>query len=222
MDYIAVITGDIVHSRMLDNNQKNSLLKCLKKAFSLIAERFLDIEKMPVLEFFRGDSFQAIIGNPAMALRIAILLRAKLRSEVMTSEDGQKRSQEARIGIGIGEMTYQAKKTVISDGPAFVSSGLALDKLTGKNTKLYIITPDDAFNEQFDLYLTLAETIISGWTATQAEAAYYYLLETDKNQTELTKLMNIDQSSLSRRIQSGHIEEIRLLCERFEKLIPQL
>jgi hypothetical protein len=60
----AVLTGDIVNSTRLKKIAEKKLLKILTAA--LAAHQF---------EFYRGDSFQVYVRNPAEALKIALICR---------------------------------------------------------------------------------------------------------------------------------------------------
>ncbi len=62
----AVLTGDIVNSTKLSKARELKLTSCLTGLF---------IEFDSKLEFYRGDSFQAYVKNPANALRLALLSR---------------------------------------------------------------------------------------------------------------------------------------------------
>ncbi len=218
MKNIAIITGDIVQSRQLSANQKKKIIQRLKKAFISFSSQFQD-QPISDLEFFRGDSFQAIIQNPSYSLRISILLRALLQSETPLSVQKSKKNWDCRIGIGIGTMDFRSKDTITSDGQAFVYSGQAIDLLKNKSQRLQIKCDNDSIDKQMELFMRFAETIIGKWTINQAEVACLYLSGLKKTQTVIADELKISQSALNRRFNAGHIEEIRLLCEYFETLV---
>ena len=62
----AVLTGDIVNSTKLLLTQEARLIKALDEVLG----RFRG--KRRLLEFYRGDSFQVYLDDPAEALRMAI------------------------------------------------------------------------------------------------------------------------------------------------------
>ncbi len=228
MKKAAVITGDIVHSREINKRYRNEVIRTLKKVYTLLNHKFFNDQGNTNLEFFRGDSFQALVGRPEYSLRISLLIRAKIRSLTAGNKSEKRTSSpvssiwDARIAIGVGETDFRSRRIVESDGTAFVLSGKTLDKMKNKDERICAETLDHNFNDEFRVQLLLADTIVKRWTIAQSEAAYLYLSEPDKTQTELAESAGISQSALSRRIRSGNIDCIQLLCQRFETLISKM
>ena len=76
MDKIkGVITGDIIGSSDIQIKYRDFLLESIRK----IVDELSIIEPIKI-ELFRGDSFQMIIDAPENAIKIAVLLRAGLKS----------------------------------------------------------------------------------------------------------------------------------------------
>mgnify|MGYP003480986863 FL=1 len=76
---VAVITGDLVNSRQISIEKREEIYAYMEWSYScFVIQRgcFTDFK----LEFFRGDSFQLLVENPEMALRVALFLRARLRA----------------------------------------------------------------------------------------------------------------------------------------------
>ena len=73
-------------------------------------------------EFFRGDAWQLLLTDPAMAMRVGILLRASLLAGGLA---------DSRIAIGLGEVEQISSERVsLSTGQAFILAGKALDNMT--------------------------------------------------------------------------------------------
>jgi predicted DNA-binding protein YlxM (UPF0122 family) len=217
MNIFAVITGDIIKSSKIREEERSHLLNELKTSFEKINERFIKAA-IPPFEIYRGDSFQIVLQEPQQALLIGFIIRAKLRS-ITTSEKKEVINYwDARISIGIGSIAYQGEKIVESDGEAFQLSGRGLDEMKKRNS-LGIRTRWPAINEEFEVACALSETIVDRWTVSQAKVIYSYLLE-NKTQQELAEEFDITQGAISQRITTaGNIDAIKLFIQRYEKLI---
>lgn len=88
------------------------------------------------MELYRGDSFQLLVEDPALAIYIAILLRAGLIYNTPDTSDGV---WDARISVGIGSIDFISENIVTSDGEAFLLSSTQLDNI-GKR-RLAVKTP---------------------------------------------------------------------------------
>ena len=76
---VAVITGDLINSRQIPIEKRQQVYDYMAHVYHSFAVRrgWHDTAK---LEFFRGDSFQLLVDEPEVALRVALFLRARLRS----------------------------------------------------------------------------------------------------------------------------------------------
>lgn len=170
-------------------------------------------------EIFRGDSFQLLLSEPEKALLTAILLRAGLRIIPHHPED-ERQYTDARIAIGVGELSSRAESLGMSDGEAFRLSGRGLDEMK-RRERLIIKTLWDEVNEEMEVACALSEAIISRWTHARAAIIYSYLLS-GKTQQALAKEFGITQGAVSQRLsESGNTSAIRKFLQRYEKLISQ-
>lgn len=87
------------------------------------------------MEMYRGDSFQVVVDNPELALSVAIALRAKLKA----STPDKSEVWDARLSLGIGDVSFASGNILTSDGEAFRLSGRAFDNIGKK--RLCISTP---------------------------------------------------------------------------------
>jgi hypothetical protein len=230
MSILAVITGDVRASKKIGSRARLSVI--LKKAFTAINKKVL--KSSGKFEIFRGDSFQGIIKDPARALKAAVLIRARLRqwegpysAAVTAKRGGRKRPvvqmqflPDARIGIGIGDISYRGKKIVESDGVAFHYSGTLLDDMKHSENALAIRTPWETVNEELAVTIKLADAIISKWSSASAETAFLYL-SGHHTQQELSDLLGISQPAVHKRLSLANIEAIQVCLDRFELLIKK-
>lgn len=204
---IAVLTGDIVSSRSTPD--KRMWLTRLRE----IMEKKLGPAKPLKWGVFRGDGFQVEVPKPADALRVAILIRAGLRS----SPELHKTKIDARIGIGIGERGYSAKSVNESDGEAYQLSGFALDSFNVQY-RLQVKTPWSDVDQHMNVSLSLASAIIENWSVIQAETAGLWLLE-NETQVEMAKKFKISQPAVHKRVNGGHLKAISNVLDYYAETI---
>ena len=77
LKYYAVLTGDIIGSSRLRSHQLESVRSALTRAMGAVRRWKRGLVKGRT-EFFRGDGWQVVLTDPAMAMRVAIFLRASL------------------------------------------------------------------------------------------------------------------------------------------------
>jgi len=227
MNIKAVITGDIVKSGRIQDADIVPLLNSLKETFKEINKKLLN--GGGAFEIFRGDSFQGLIPKPELALLVSFIIRARLRSYAPSKSITDKLIKkpilnaytDARIAIGIGEVSYQNDPIQESHGEAFEKSGRALDALKPDNERIAIVTPWNDINSELTVECKLVDAIISRWTSSTAEAMYYYLL-IDKNQQVLAKILKIKQPSVHKRlVMYGNAPGIQAFLERYQDLISK-
>jgi hypothetical protein len=101
MEIRGVITGDIIKSTTVKTEWRETLLNSIRS----VADELALLTPLK-LEFFRGDSFQVVVANPEEALKVAVLLRAGLKSK---TPQESKNLWDARIALGIG--VYLIRRT---------------------------------------------------------------------------------------------------------------
>lgn len=160
-----VITGDIVNSTYIATELRQTVLDAL----NVCVTDFLSLTLIK-LEIYRGDSFQIVVDKPDYTLAVAIALRAKLKA--MTPNKQQ--LWDARLSIGIGDISFESNNIVTSDGEAFRLSGRSFDNIGKK--RLSISTTWPGFNKDIELVTRFADDIITSWTAKQAKVVYQSIL----------------------------------------------
>ena len=102
-----VITGDLVNSTNIAAEWRQAVVGALYKC----AADFSPLTPINI-EMYRGDSFQVVVGNPEYALTVAVAFRAKLRA----STPEKKEMWDARVSVGIGDVSFESDNIVTSDG----------------------------------------------------------------------------------------------------------
>ncbi len=211
----AVITGDVAKSSRFAGEEREKLLVVLKKAFSTVEDVLgTDIMAFP-FEIFRGDSFQGVIRKPELSLKAVVLIRASIRSSFKTT---LKDSIDARLAIGIGTIDFlPVKNSGEGDGEAYRNSGPALDTMSKHSRMIIINTPNKAMNDELNVECAMLDTIISRWTAEQADA----IIETlkGKTQEEMAEMFTISQPAVKKRVDSSNFYAFQLMLKRFNNLL---
>tara|TARA_R100001143_G_C3361257_1_gene136194 strand:+ start:9463 stop:10113 length:651 start_codon:yes stop_codon:yes gene_type:complete len=211
MVMIAVITGDIVGSRKLVNQEK--WLVPLKKLLSSWGIRSKD------WELARGDFFQIEITDLNEVIQKAFELKALIK-KVEPLEPRKKISTiDVRMAIGIGEKNYSGETISESNGPAFINAGDQYDLLQKENVTIAIKSPWPDFDEEMNLYLKLAGTFMDEWSVSSAELVEFVLKSPNTTQEEIGKQLGIKQNSVSGRWNRAHIDELLEVDKMFRKKI---
>lgn len=205
-----IITGDIVDSSFISNEWKSKISEILQKVIYDFR-----IQSPANLEMFRGDSFQITVENPSFALAIGIALRAALRAN---TPDGLT-PWDARISIGIGEVSFESESILTSDGEAFRLSGRGFDTL-GKR-RLFISTSTEGLNAELKLNTAFADEIITKWTPKQAAVVYVGLIK-EASQKDMAESMDMKLSNFNKHWNLAHVSLILSYINRFQYLISNI
>ncbi|MEO8769036.1 MAG: hypothetical protein ABI402_03095 [Ferruginibacter sp.] len=221
----ATITGDVIHSTRLNIEYRDWL-------FTEIAGvlKQLNIDFGMRSETFRGYSFQCLVKKPVDALRIALLQKTFIRSlNPSDLYEGRKKNKssagkgiffptwifDARIAIGIGDVDSVKNSLAASGGKAFRLSGQLLDNMK-KRKQSFAIATDDKFNDELETEFILLDAIISKTTALQCEVINLKLL--GYTEMEIAKRLDIMQSAVNQRSNSGNWNAMESMLKRFEKI----
>jgi hypothetical protein len=203
----AVITGDVVNSTGLGAEVEEMLLQALQ----LVLSPYL-------IEFYRGDSFQAFLEDPAVSLRVALLCRT-LAISATAGEEGPAIS-DIRISIGLGPVTQPVRAPGMARGEAFLLSGRGLDGIQKTERRLAIISSHAIADIGLEAMAGHLDAICRQMTPKQA-AAIGWLLQ-GVTQQEVAAQLNRSQSTVSQLVAAGGWAEIEKILELFEQLINQL
>jgi predicted XRE-type DNA-binding protein len=199
---VAILTGDIVHSRSV---AAKTWLAALKNALVKIGEK-------ANWEIFRGDSFQ-IQSTPQEALIQAIFLKASIKAI---------KGLDVRIALGIGEIEFSAKKITESNGEAFINSGEKLDELKENRLLMAIKSPWPEFDYEMNVAIRLALIAMDNWSQASAEMIKLSIEKSGISQLELAELSGKSQSTVSEALKRARFAEILELDGLYRKKISGL
>jgi hypothetical protein len=201
-EFVAVLSGDLVKSTGLERKRQDAmdgLLQAVKKARAHLATKKCLIF---FSDFYSGDAFQCALSDPGFSLWTAIFLRTEL-----TKLRANGLRVDVRLGLGLGAASeWNENHISASDGEAFRLSGKALDSLKSgkeKYRRLRILSPWPGQNELLSVLAAFLDALVQRWTPEQAEAIA--LLLGEKTQEEISKILDVKQPAVQRRLQTaGH------------------
>lgn len=202
-----VITGDLVNSTRIAAEWRPAVMDAINTCMS----DFAAVTSVRI-EMFRGDSFQVVVDHPERSLAVAIALRAKLRASTPDDSD----IWDARVSIGIGDISFESGNILTSDGEAYRLSGRAFDNIGKK--RLCVATPWTDFNNPIDLLTRFADEFISSWTAKQARVAYHSMLFS-KSQKDMAEELGMTRQNFNYHWRSSKGQLIVDYIEYFEEFV---
>jgi hypothetical protein len=209
--YFAVLTGDIIKSSLLSNQDLHTVRSSLLNAVDSVKQwkRGLVIAKT---EFFRGDAWQLLLKNPALAMRVSIFLRASLLSEGLA---------DSRISIGLGKTeNISFNRVSLSTGEAFLLSGQGLDSMT-QYSNMTIVVPSSArdLSDWLPVIGHLCDSLIGQWTQRQAEIVCAAVDPKEPTHEEIAQRLNpsVSKQAVTKVLNSANWYVIREAILRFEK-----
>lgn len=208
---VAVIAGDIIASRKLVNPEK--WLVPLKNLFTTWGDSPKD------WKLDRGDFFQVEITNIEEALKKALEIKTLIKKVKPLEEHKKISTIDVRLAIGIGEKTYTGESISESNGTAFIHSGEMFDVLKKENRTLGIKTSWKDMDEDMNLYLKLASTLLDKWSVSSAQLMQIILHNPNITQEEIGKQLGIKQNSVSGRWNRANVNEILEVEKIFRKKI---
>lgn len=176
-----IITGDIVRSSRLLDEERQGLVKFFhSKKENLIAQSHSG-RKIMGPEIFRGDSWQMGMVPAVGVLRVGIEIRLELKAGF--------KNLDTRIAIGIGMIQNQDSMTISTGyGPAYTLSGKLLDNMG--DSRMLLRTEKDperatSMGRAIDLAVNFLDERCTSMTQSQAQAVLGALL--GKNQVGIAR-----------------------------------
>ena len=197
--YIAII-GDLINSKKI-KDRKNFQSR-LQKSFLKINEDFKEI----IVSKFTltiGDEFQALIKPNKKVM----FLLDRLYTDI---------DHEFRMGIGYGEISTEINPEISigSDGEAVWNARKSINYVHNNNysgkCNIYFSSNDEINDNTINTLFLLTEILKNQWTKIQKET-FLKMIENNIyselfNQQEFANKIEISESSLSKRLNSGNIK----------------
>jgi hypothetical protein len=206
----AVLTGDLVKSTKLSAEELERVRATTKTAATNVRGWRPGLMEHD-LEFFRGDSWQLLLMDPAMALRAAIYLRSVLRSAV---------DVDTRIAIGLGSVeAIDSSRISLSTGEAFTLSGRALDQLpASKRMTISLPARASQLGPWMPVVAELCDGLIAEWQRRQAEIVSLALSPDAPSQEDIAKQLKhpLTQQAVAKSLQGARLPVVMRAISQFE------
>lgn len=210
MDY-AVITGDVINSSVDYKNKQKELLKKIKAVYRYLQSAYK--EEMPYhIDIFRGDSFQFIIANSAISLRLATAFWLYAKGNQL----------EVKISLGFGEIDY-LKKTKISEsnGEAFLLSGKGLEGMSAEQY-INIEIKDQIRDDCIQAYVELLNIYLNSLSEKNALAVFGRLIGLSLEESVPLWPQKISTQSISKHRKLTFADKLLISIELIDKTLMNI
>ncbi|GAO44599.1 hypothetical protein [Flavihumibacter petaseus] len=203
---VAVITADIVNSTALPKKQAKQLNHQLEAL--LLPYQY---------EFYRGDSFQVLVPDPAEALTIGLQCRSL--AIAFSPKDDEKHT-DIRLSIGIGKSPLPVSKLGAASGEAFLLSGRAFDALEKSDKRLSITVSNPLASTALAVVADYADAVFAQLTVNQARL--YQLMFTGATQLEAAATLKKSKSTVHQYVVSGKWYETERILYHYREIVKHI
>jgi DNA-binding CsgD family transcriptional regulator len=213
---VAVLTGDLIKSSQLSTKELGQVRKLVLdtcKDFQAAYDKGTPpLHGKP--EFFRGDSWQAALVRPGLALRLALLLQSRLHHQGLSN---------TRIAIGLGPTDkLDAKRISLSTGEAFLLSGRALDDLPRYSALTIALSEKEApeLARWLPVVSQLCHAILDNLTKRQAEILALAAHPSAPTHQEIAEQLEISRPTVTVALDALHWPNLEDMLIAFEAQFP--
>ena len=193
----AVLTGDIVGSSGLSPADHRKVVRVVKSVADVFPNAVVG-----AVDVYSGDSWQMLVSDCGLSLRIAVYLRAILKREKDFSID-------SRVSIAWGDVDLEqvdAGRMSESTGELFTASGRGLADLKKTSLMCFTALRDDYLSAAVGGSLGLIDVLVQQWSREQSRAVVATL--SGKTQAAIAAEFGVGQSSINKSLQAAHWMEI--------------
>ncbi len=203
---IAVVTGIII-----DFQRANTTMQSIAKERSISMFKRYSVDALNI----EGGSFQAVLKDPQIAIRMTLELRSMLRQ--LTHAQHPK-GLDARTSVGLGDIAHGDVLTP-NESIAWVRSASGFEELTSRNGRLGVSTSNYDNDALIGATMRLLDRVVAGWSASQASAMEYAIQGLTQHQ--IAEILNITQPSVNNRLKLAHWNEIEHIIDVWESFVMQ-
>lgn len=225
----SVISGDIVSSTSLNNEDQKFVEEKIKDLLSDLQQEFNVYGRV-----IKGDYLECVVPNPAQGLQVALAIKSFIKAipvETKQYTKGDNRIKQfkthgIRLAIGYGELSRYNPEEGIIDGEAIYFSGREIsgettynkERIVIKNT-LFFASKSDDLNKNFQPLLALLDVLLSKATSRQCEVLYLKLM--NNQEEEIAKKLGIGQSAVNQHSTSVGWNAIEEAVNYFKMIISK-
>jgi len=208
----AVITGDIIGFSKLPKEQRQGLDLIMKKGSEAVRKAFKGAVPLGA-DVFRGDSWQLLISDAALSLRVGLFLRAYLRAAIGAGAS----KLDTRMAIGVGTVDFVPDDRVSKgDGEAYRYSGNGLEQMPRASSMCFRY-PRREMEDPLDVLVHLLDVLAMNWSDKQALAITGALQGLKQEKIGSLWKPPITQQSVNRHLQRAGWPAIEKAVLFFEK-----
>lgn len=200
---IAVITGDIVHSRRLSRAQLNTALETIRQQ----VQRVSNDNKVSVA-FFRGDSFQISLLDPQSLATLVVLIYCALRQIDCRAT--------MSLAVGQGDVKPQLAGAY---GEAFDLSGLGLDST--KRGEITFHSSQTLLKNSFQISTQFLRFLLDSLTAKQAEVLELFVAENFPDHQYIADRLKTSRQNITAHLNKAGADLVRAYIVHYEQLIME-
>ncbi|RUO32012.1 hypothetical protein CWE12_03215 [Aliidiomarina sedimenti] len=200
---IAVLTGDLVHSSKLSEQQLNQAQQLLQQQINR------HTQSGGRGELYRGDAFQLALPEARDAIKAALLVVCTLRANGV--------ALTLSVGIGDGPV---AKRSATAQQQAYVLSGRGLE-LTSRG-ELTVHSDHSAANQSLQLNTAFLSFLLQNLTRKQAEVLYDWVNHDFCEHHLVAERLQTSRQNVSLHLRKlgGHLVES--YCQTFAQWLTDL
>ncbi len=201
----AVLTGDIVGSSGLSPEEHREVVAIVKSVANVFPDAVVG-----KVDVFSGDSWQMLVSDCGMSLRIALYLRASLKREKAFSVD-------SRVSMAWGEIDMEQvnlERMSESTGELFTLSGRGLDGLKKRSLMCFSMLSDASLSAALGLSIGLLDVLVRHWSREQARAVAESLQ--GKTQAAIAATFGVSQAAINQSLQAANWGEIEGFAHQFD------
>ncbi len=204
MNY-SVISGDIVSSTSLNNEDRKFVEENLQNLLSELKQEFNVYGRI-----IKGDYLECVVPNPSEGLQVALAIKSFVKAIDVDTKKYKKEDNRVkqfkihgvRLAIGYGELSRYKPEEGIIDGEAIYFSGREIsgettynkERIVIKNT-LFFASKNENLNRNFLPLLALLDVLMGKATSRQCEVLYLKLM--NNSEEEIAKRLGIGQSAVN-------------------------
>lgn len=204
--WVAVETSDLVGSTKMSEALRLEALKGVKACLA-----HLLAEQLGQYEVFRGDAYQVLYLQPALALKHALLTKLYLYSSLPERV-------EVTQSLAIGDTS----KTLLTLGenmePVFIASGRQLETLPSG----FLAYAVNSVSEDFQLALACMNRLLQLLTRKQAEMLYWSILLEFPEQKIIAQRLKVSRQNVNTHLIRAHADLFKAILIQYKHNISEL
>lgn len=211
----AAISADIVSSTSLSSEDIKKLQLQIKALLVKFEQYFNGFWGRLV----KGDSIECVMEHPSDALRVALMLKAFVKSFVPSEGevDSKFKRYGLRLAIGVGTMRTVDKEIDMIDGEAIYLSGRALADMSEKTSNSFqFVMNDDISRGAMRIIMIQLNQMINSATGRQCETLFYRLQYC--NDAQVAEKMGITRSGANNNLRNIGWSVVESALDYYEQL----